>query len=64
MQIQDEGGKIIATYACLQLTVPEAEELRDKIELLLDDQSADRHEHVSSADFQTEITVWLDRGEA
>ena len=41
------------------LTRDEAEELRDSLKQLLADPSPVRHEHVSSADFQTELTVWL-----
>ena len=44
------------------LTQEEAEELRDKLEILIAD-AASRHEHVSSADYQTELTVWIERGD-
>ncbi len=43
------------------LTVDEAKELRDKLEILLVDDSENAHEHVSSADYLTEITVQLER---
>jgi predicted DNA-binding protein (UPF0251 family) len=42
----------------LALTEAEARELRDTLEILLED-PGERHEHVSSADFQRELTVWL-----
>ncbi|HVF05075.1 MAG TPA: hypothetical protein VNA20_09560 [Frankiaceae bacterium] len=44
----------------LRLTEAEARELRDKLEAMLGD-AEPRHEHVASADFQNQITVWLDR---
>ena len=43
----------------LRLTVAEAIELRDDLEVLIDDRG-DRHEHVSSADYQTELTISVD----
>lgn len=46
----------------LRLTEAEAREMRDSIESLLAD-PASRHEHVSSADFQVQVTLWLERGE-
>ncbi len=49
--------------ALLHLTEAEAREMRDKLEALLAD-AGNRHEHVASADFQVEVTIWLDRGGA
>ena len=46
--------------ALLQLTEAEARELRDSLTHLLTDPPGERHEHVASADFQVEVTVWLE----
>lgn len=42
----------------LGLTLPEAKELRDALESLIDS-PVNAHEHVSSPDYQTEITVFI-----
>jgi hypothetical protein len=42
----------------LELTVDEARELVDSLETLLGSPPG-RHEHVPSADYQTELTVWI-----
>lgn len=48
----------------LGLSPDEARELRDTLEALLAGEPG-RHEHVSSSDYQTELTIWLcDDGEA
>lgn len=47
----------------LELTEAEARETRDKLQILLADPGS-RHEHVASADFQVEVTLWLDRSGA
>lgn len=58
MRIEDaDTGRLIAT-AGLELTVDEASELVDSLTALLASPPG-RHEHVSSADYQTELTVWL-----
>jgi len=43
------------------LTQPEALELRDSLDLLLEN-SDDRHEHISSQDYQKEITIGIYEG--
>jgi len=43
----------------LQLTINEATELRDSLDALLSDRNANRHEHITSGDFEKEITVIL-----
>lgn len=46
----------------LWLTVSEAEELRDVLNDLLADPRPEWHAHVSSSDYQTEVSVsWDDR---
>lgn len=59
MRIDDVNENRRLQHVGLRLTVSEAEELRDSLVLLLTG-ARDRHEHVSSADYQTEITVWLE----
>ena len=61
MRIDDVNAGRQLAHACLGLTPSEAEELYDTLELLLRDTDGARHEHVSSADYQTELTVWIDR---
>lgn len=58
MFIEDVDSRTKLASVGLGLTEAEARELRDVLETLLDDQEA-RHEHVSSADYQTELTVWI-----
>jgi hypothetical protein len=60
MQIDDVAGSRQLTHIGLGLTRAEAKELRDTLDLLLND-SVDTHEHVSSIDYQTELTVWIQR---
>ncbi len=43
----------------IALTRSEAKELRSSLDDILGSE-AGRHEHVSSADYQTEVTVWLE----
>ncbi len=58
MRIEDvASGRTIAA-AGLELTVDEARELADSLAALLASPPG-RHEHVSSADCRTELTVWL-----
>jgi ATP-dependent DNA ligase len=52
------AGRRLA-HVGLGLTEAEAAELRDTLDTLLGDR-AGRHEHVSSADFQTGLTVWIE----
>jgi hypothetical protein len=59
MDIDDTIGGRKLRHVELRLTEAEARELRDSLESLLSDPFPDRHEHVSSSDFQTEITVYL-----
>ena len=59
MEIDDTVGRRQLRHVGLRLTEAEARELRDSLESLLSDPSPNRHEHVSSSDFQTEITVSL-----
>jgi hypothetical protein len=61
MEIDDTRGNRKLHHVGLGLTEAEARELRDSIDGLLSDPAMDRHEHVSSTDFQSEITVWLIR---
>ena len=58
MRIDDVDENRQLQHVGLRLTVSEAEELRESLGLLLTG-APDRHEHVSSADYQSEITVWL-----
>lgn len=60
MRIESSSGDRITSIA-LFLTESEASELRDALDGMLADRAAggstSRHEHVSSADYRTEITV-------
>jgi hypothetical protein len=60
MKIDDVVNKHELRHVGLGLTEAEAMELRDTLEALLGDPKP-RHEHVSSADFDRELTVWLVR---
>lgn len=60
MRIESSPGESLrAVY--LWLTDREAAELRDALTDLLAGRDADWHAHVSSSDFQTEISVARDR---
>jgi hypothetical protein len=61
MRIEGSPGEPLST-AYLWLTRGEAEELIGTLEQLLRDDDFEAHHHVSSADYQTEVTVALDRG--
>lgn len=61
MRIDDVNESRQLAHVGLGLTEAEASELRDTLNLLLRD-PAERHEHVSGADYQTELTVWIQRG--
>jgi hypothetical protein len=56
MRIEKARGEPIPRVY-LWLTRAEASELRDTLDQMMADESLERHEHVSSADYQTEITV-------
>jgi hypothetical protein len=58
MRIDDLKANGSLSGVGLGLTVSEARELRDSLDVLLGI-PAGRHEHVSSADFKTEVTVWI-----
>lgn len=58
MRIDDLKSKRPLTSVGLGLTVSEARELRDSLDDLLGS-PVGRHEHVSSADYQTELAVWI-----
>jgi hypothetical protein len=58
MRILDEDTDRSIQTIVLYLTKSEAEELRDSLNLLLEDSSL-RHEHVSSADNRREVTVCI-----
>lgn len=58
-RIEDVKEGRLLRHVGLRLTTSEIAELRDSLALLLEG-PPERHEHVSSADYQTEITVWLD----
>jgi hypothetical protein len=60
MVIDDFGGQRRLVNVGLGLTRDEALELRDTLDTLLADPDPARHEHVSSADYQTELTVWIE----
>lgn len=59
MRIQDLESKQPLHLLGLCLTRAEAQELRDDLDALLSGDEG-RHEHVPSADYQTELTVWID----
>ena len=58
MRILDEDTDRSITTIVLYLERSEAEELRDSLNLLLED-SSQRHEHVSSEDNRREVTVCI-----
>ncbi len=58
MRLEDIESEKELHAVGVALTLREAEELRDKLRLLLEDPD-NRHEHVSSDDFQTELTIWI-----
>jgi hypothetical protein len=58
MKIDDVANERELQNVGLGLTVSEATELRDTLETLLGDPGP-RHEHVSSHDYQRELTVWI-----
>lgn len=58
MLIDDTSGGRRLSHVGLGLTRAEAEELRDVLDVLLGEEPG-RHEHVSSADYQRELTLWI-----
>lgn len=58
MRIDDVALNRRLSHVGLALTLQEARELRDVLEVLLRAEPG-RHEHVASADYQTELTVWI-----
>jgi hypothetical protein len=60
MHIDDTANSRELHHVGLGLTEAEARELHDTLQTLLDDPS-ERHEHVSSSDYQRELTIWLVR---
>jgi hypothetical protein len=60
MRLEGQPGEPLAT-AYLWLTPGEAQKLMDTLGQLIRDSDYDAHHHFSSADFQTEVTVMLDR---
>ena len=59
MRIEGTPGERLAT-AYVWLTRAEAAELRDGLNQMLIEGNANWHAHVSSGDYQTEITIALD----
>ena len=59
MRIERKPGEPVSGVY-LWLTREEAQELRDAMSDLLNAGDADWHAHISSADYQAEITVALD----
>lgn len=59
MRITDLEAKRQLNLVELCLTRAEAQELQSDLDVLLTG-GRDRHEHVSSSDYQTELTVWID----
>lgn len=60
MKIDDVVNKRELRHVGLGLTESEATELRDTLETLLSE-GEPRHEHVSSGDYDRELTVWIIR---
>jgi hypothetical protein len=60
LKIRDSRSQGELSAIELSLTPTEAAELRDALEDLLESQSSTRHEHVSSADYLTELTVYVE----
>jgi hypothetical protein len=60
MRIESKPGES-QSNVYLWLTRDEAGELRDTIDQMMREDDSGWHGHVSSADYQTEITVALDR---
>jgi hypothetical protein len=61
MRIEGLHGEQISNVY-LWLTRAEAKELADSLAILLQAEDPSRHEHVSASDYQTEITVVIEKG--
>ena len=61
MRIDDPQSTKSLSGVGLGLTLSEAHELRDSLDDLLTSPPG-RHEHISSADYQVELTVWIVEG--
>lgn len=59
MEIKDSEAGTRLHVVELGLTPAEARELRDNLDVLLASNDPRRHEHVSSVDYQDELTVWI-----
>ena len=59
MQIRDLKSMTNLRLVELRLTIAEAQELRDNLDVLLTS-PVGRHEHVSSLDYQTELKVLIE----
>ncbi len=60
MEIQDPDHGQRLNLVELRLTTAEAAELRDALTGLLEAPFPGHHVHVSSEDYQVEISVWID----
>jgi hypothetical protein len=60
MQIDNLDDQRGLRHVGLGLTEAEAAELRDALDTLLGDHEP-RHEHVSSAGYERELTIWIVR---
>jgi hypothetical protein len=58
MELRDAASATAIRRLEMALTRSEAEEMRDTLEILLAGDPG-RHEHVPSADYQAEVTIWL-----
>jgi hypothetical protein len=58
MRILDEDGDKVIDRVTLYLLMTEAREFRDSLNALISN-PIERHEHISSADFNREITVCI-----
>lgn len=59
MLIENMKTKETWNSIVIHLKPSEAKELRDSLDAILDDQTPGRHEHVSSDDYQKEITILI-----
>ena len=62
MKIDDVVNNRELMNVGLGLTEAEAKELRDALGVLLEDASEpERHEHISSVEYDRELTIWIIR---
>lgn len=59
MEIHDPNNERYLSLVGIRLTNEEARELRDSLDALLENPFPGRHEHVASADFQVEMSIWI-----